>query len=115
MAKPNIVSKAAIVKYVKEAFDREDIERVWEYLGKKFGFNVPAWKIDFENSFLDSRRDGSIQDQFMEFGKKKIEPVLNDVLCRKDFPTWIKLLGFLLQDKINTLQNRDRSFKNRYG
>lgn len=115
MAKPNTVSKAAIVKYVKEAFDREDIEKVWVYLGKKFGFNVPAWKKDFEDSVLVSRRDRSVQDQFLEFGKRKIEPILNDVLCRKAFPTWIHLLGFLLQDKVNALQNRDRSFKKRYG
>jgi hypothetical protein len=115
MAKPNIVSKAEIVRYVKEAFDSKDIDKVWEYLGKKFGFNVPEWKTDFKNSFLTSKRDKSVQDQFMEFGKKKIEPILNDVLCRKGVPTWINLLGFLLQDKINTLQNRDRSFKKRYG
>jgi hypothetical protein len=115
MAKPNIVSKAEVVKYVREAFDSQDIEKVWEYLGKKFGFNIPAWKTDFINSFLTSKRDKSVQDQFMEFGKKKIEPILNDVLCRKQVPTWINLLSFLLQDRINALQNRDRSLKKRYG
>jgi hypothetical protein len=114
MATQKIVSKASIVKYVKEAFDREDIEKVWDYLGKKFGFNIARWKKEFEDSFLVSRRDRSIQDQFMEFGKKKIEPILNDILYRKKYPTWINLLAFLLKDKIIALQDRDRSFKKRY-
>lgn len=115
MAKPNLVSKALIVKYVKEAFDREDIENVWDYLGKKFGFNIPAWKKDFEDSVLISKRDRSVQVQFMEFGKRKIEPILNDVLCRNASPTWINLLAFLLESKIRVLQDRDRLFKDRYG
>lgn len=114
MAKDNIVSKAEIVKYVKEAFDPSDIEKVWAYLGKKFGFNVPAWKKDFENSLIVSRRDRTIQIQFMEFGKRRIEPILNDVLCRKNFPTWINLLAFLLEDKVRDLMQRDRSYKSRY-
>jgi len=114
MATGNIVSKAEIIKYVKEAFDRNDIEKVWAYLGKKFGFNIPAWKKDFENSLAISRRDRSVQVQFMEFGKRRIEPILNDVLCRKNFPTWINLLAFLLEDKVRALQERDRSYKDRY-
>jgi hypothetical protein len=115
MSNPNIVSKAVVVRYIKEAFERDDIEKVWTYLGKKFGFNIPAWKKDFENSFLVSKRDRSIQDQFMEFGKKRIEPLLNDVLCRKALPTWINLLAFLLRDKIDALQKREQAFKKRYG
>ena len=114
MSKANLVSKAIVVKYVKESFDREDIDKVWHYLGKKFGFNVPAWKKDFETSFLLSKRDRSIQDQFMEFGKKKIEPILNDILYRRRYPTWISLLSFLLKDKIEALKKRDLDFKNRY-
>lgn len=114
MSKSNLVSKAIVVKYVKESFDREDIDKVWSYLGKKFGFNVPAWKKDFESFFLLSKRDKSIQDQFMEFGKKRIEPILNDILYRRRYPTWIALLSFLLKDKIEVLKIRDRYFKGRY-
>lgn len=114
MAAPSLVNKAIVVKYVKESFDREDIDKVWNYLGKKFGFNIPAWKKDFESSFLLSKRDKSIQDQFMEFGKKKIEPILNDILYRRRYPTWITLLSFLLNDKIEVLKKRDRYFRDRY-
>ena len=110
----NLVSKAEEVKYVKEAFDKEDIDRVWNYLGTKFGFNVPGWRKEFEESFSVCKRDKSIQDQFMEFGKIKIEPILNDILYRKKYPTWISLLAFLLRDKITELQKRDLSFKERY-
>jgi hypothetical protein len=114
MATGNIVSKAEIVKYVKEAFDSDDIEKVWAYLGKKFGFNIPAWKEDFMNSLTISKSEKSVQVQFMEFGKRRIEPILNDVLCRKAFPTWINLLAYLLEEKIRALQQRDRYYKNRF-
>lgn len=114
MAKANIVSKAVIVKYVKEALDSDDIEKVWTYLGQKFNFNVPAWKKDFENSLSTSKNEKSVQVQFMEFGKRRIEPILNDVLCRKASPTWINLLAFLLEDKIRSLKHRDRYYKDRY-
>lgn len=114
MSRSNLVSKAEVVKYVKEAFDSEDIDKVWAYLGTKFGFNVPGWRKEFENSFLVGKRDKSIQDQFMEFGKIKIEPILNDILYRRKYPTWINLLAFLLRDKITALQKRDRYFRERY-
>ncbi len=114
MARQNVVSKAIIVKYVRDAFDVDDIEKVWQYLGHKFGFNIPAWKTEFENVFLQTKRNKSVQEQFMEFGKIKIEPILNDILYRKHYPTWIHLLAFLLQDKIIALQQRDRYFKDRY-
>ena len=114
MARANIVSKAIIVKYVKEAFDSDDIDKVWTYLGRKFNFNVPAWKKDFESSLLISKSEKSVQVQFMEFGKRRIEPILNDVLCRKASPTWINLLAFLLEDKIRELQNRDRYYRDRF-
>ena len=114
MAKANIVSKAVIVKYVKEALDTEDIERVWRYLGQTFNFNVSAWKKDFENSISISKSEKTVQVQFMEFGKRRIEPLLNDVLCRKAFPTWINLLAYLLEDKIQALQHRDQHYKDRF-
>lgn len=114
MAKGNVVSKAEIVKYVKEAFDPEDIERVWTFLGRKFHFNIPAWKDEFNQSLDLTIRHKSVPVQFMEFGKRKIEPLLNDILCRRNYPTWIILLSYILRDKIDTIQNRNWQFKNRY-
>ena len=114
MAKANVISKAVIVKYVKEAFDTDDIEKVWAYLGQKFNFNVPAWKKDFENSLSISKSEKTVQVQFMEFGKRRIEPLRNDVLCRKAVPTWINLLAYLLEDKIQALQHRDQFYKDRF-
>jgi hypothetical protein len=109
-----LVSKAIVVKYVKEVIGPKDIEKVWTYLGTKFGFNVPAWKKEFEGVLLLSRRDRSFEDQFMEFGKKQIEPILNDILLRRNYPTWINLLAFILKDKIEAQRNRDRYYDNRY-
>lgn len=114
MAKENIVSKAQVVKYVKDAFDPEDIERVWSFLGNKFHFNVPAWKKEFNQTLDLSIRHKSIQVQFMEFGKRRIEPLLNDILCRHNFPTWITMLSHILRDKIEILKSRNQRFRNRY-
>ncbi len=88
------------IKNVKDAMDVKDIDKVWAYLGKKFGFNVRGWKNEFNDYFNPYDRDKSIQTQFMEFGKQKIEPILNDILCRDKYPTWIYLLAYLLKDKI---------------
>ena len=114
MAKGNVVSKAQIVKYVKEAFDPEDIDRVWSFLGRKFHFNIPAWKQEFNESIDQTIRHKSVQVQFMEFGKRRIEPLLNDILCRRHYPTWIYLLSHILRDKIDTLRNRNQRFGNRF-
>ena len=108
------MGKATIVKYVKEAFDADDIEKVWLYLGNKFHFNIPAWKEEFNRSLDITVRHKSIQDQFMEFGKKRIEPVLNDVLFSHYNPTWIILLSDILKDKIDVLRSRDKKFENRF-
>lgn len=114
MAKGNVVNKAQIVKYVKEAFDPEDIDRVWSFLGRQFHFNIPAWKQEFNESIDHTIRHKSVQIQFMEFGKRRIEPLLNDILCRHHYPTWITLLSHILSEKIDTLRNRNQRFNNRF-
>lgn len=102
------------VQYIKDAFDEEDIDRVWEYLRKTFGFNVREWKTEFKASIEPLPRNTSIQEAFILFGKKKIEPLLNEILKRKQYPTWIGLLTFVLKDKIEGKQKRDLKYRNRY-
>ena len=102
------------VQYIKDVFDAADIDRVWEYLGKTFGFNISAWKEEFQTALGHFPRNTSVQEAFMTFGKQKIEPLLNEILKRKRHPAWIELLTFVLKDKIDEREKRDAYYKDRY-
>ena len=102
------------VAYIKEVFDPEDIEKVWTYLKTTFSFNTKAWKEDFNTERSRYPRNTSVQEAFMIFGKQRIEPLLNEILRRKRYPTWIGLLSFVLKDKIDKRKKRDAFYKNRY-
>ena len=102
------------VQYVKDVFEVEDIDKVWALLHKKFHFNVPLWRREFERELKRAPRFTSTQEVFMVFGKKSIEPLLNEVLKRERYPTWINLLSYVLQDKIAERKKRDDLYKERY-
>ena len=101
-----------IVKYVRKALDLKGIDLVWQYLGKKFGFNIKAWSKEFQNYLNPNDRDKSYQTQFMEFGKKRIEPLLNAILCRERYPTWIYMLAYLFRDKIDAFKKEIETYRN---
>jgi hypothetical protein len=103
------------VQYITSNFDEADIDRVWSYLGKKFGFNTPAWKKEFEQSVTPLPRNTSRQEAFILFGKERIEPLLNVILKRHRYPTWIRLLTFVLKDKIEVNRKLDMFYRGRYG
>lgn len=102
------------VEYINAVFETEDIDVAWTYLGKTFSFNIKSWKNEFEMERSHFPRNISDQEAFMIFGKRNIEPVLNEILKRKKYPTWIGLLTFLLKDKIEKRLQRDVFYKNRY-
>ena len=102
------------VEDVKNVFDAEDIEKVWEYLKVKFGFNVKVWKGEFENEIGIFPRFTSKQELFMIYGKKKIEPLLNIILKRDKYPTWINLLTYVLREKIERRKKIENLYKDRW-
>lgn len=108
------VNNSIIVRNVQQTFDIDDIDKVWSYLGKKFGFNLIAWRNEFGDYFNPHDRDKNIQTQFMEYGKKNIEPLLNEILKRERYPTWIHLLAYLLKDKIEQRNKRDQFYRGRF-
>jgi len=103
-----------VVQNIKDTLDKDDIERVWDYLGKTFGFNSGRWAADFNAAIKSLPRDRSVEEAFILFGKEKIEPLLNEILKRKQYPTWIELLSFVLKDKIDERHKRDKRYKKRY-
>lgn len=102
------------VQYLKDVLDVADIDRVWEYLGEKFGFNIIAWKEEFNTERSRLPRNTSDEEAFLIFGKQRIEPLLNKILMRRRYPTWIGLLTFVLKDKIDKRKKRDEYYKDRY-
>jgi len=102
------------VQYIREVFDVEDIDKVWTELGKRFHFNVRGWKKEFEMISINHDRFKDIQEVFLEYGKMKIEPLLNTILKRHRQPTWINLVTYVLKDKIEKRKRLDESYKDRY-
>ena len=102
------------VQYIREVFDVEDIDKVWTELGRRFHFNINRWKKDFDMMSTNHDRFKDIQEVFLEYGKIKIEPLLNTILKRHRQPTWINLVTYVLKDKIEKRKRLDESYKYRY-
>jgi hypothetical protein len=103
------------VQYIREVFEVEDMDRVWAELEKRFHFNIKAWKKEFEIEAYNHDRFKDLQEVFLEYGKKKIEPLLNIILKRERYPTWIKLVSYVLKEKIERRRMEDEFYRDRYG
>jgi hypothetical protein len=102
------------VQYIRDVFEVADIDKVWNELERRFHFNVKAWKKEFEVIASNSDRFKDLQEVFLEYGKMKIEPLLNIILKRHRHPTWINLVTYVLKDKIAERKKQDEFYKDRY-
>ena len=102
------------VQYIREVFEVEDIDKVWKELERRFHFNIKAWKKEFDVVASNHDRFKDLPDVFLEYGKMKIEPLLNTILKRHRYPTWINFVTYVLQDKIKSRKNKDQFYKDRY-
>src|SRR4051812_36723401 len=94
-----------IKRNIEEVFEETDIAKVWDYLNDKFGFNTKAWQEDFEK-YSASLPGKPSRKNFIDYGLKKIQPLLNSILMRKQFhPTWNSMLCWLLKDKFRERPN----------
>lgn len=99
--------------YIREVLTTEDFDKVWNLLEDKFSMNIVAWKELFAKAERTRGRFTSREEAFMIFGKQKIEPLLNDLLCRRRVPTWIYLLRYVLRDKLRSRDMRALHYQNR--
>jgi hypothetical protein len=98
---------------IEEVFEEADIIKVWEYLADKFGFNTKLWEEDFKK-YTANIPGKSIRKTFIDYGLKKIQPLLNSILMRKQYhPTWNNMLCWLLKDKLNERTNITSRYKRR--
>jgi len=102
------------VQYIREVFEVEDIDKVWDELERRFHFNIKAWKKEFAMIATNRNRFKDLQEELLEYGKMKIEPLLNTILKRRHQPTWINLVTYVLREKIQKRKSLDESYKNRY-
>jgi hypothetical protein len=87
----------------REPFDRFNevqMAGVWQLLGKRFGFNVPEWRMRFREYQLRYHRDLMEVEAFLVFGNKVLNPLLNQILQRKEgFPTFNRMVYFVMTGK----------------
>ena len=102
------------VQYIRDVFEVTDIDKVWNELERRFHFNIKAWKKEFEVIASNSDRFKDLQEVFLEYGKMKIEPLLNIILKRHRHPTWINLVTYVLKEKIERRKKMDEFYKARY-
>lgn len=102
------------VQYIREVFEIEDIDRVWTELERRFHFNIKEWKKEFEIVASNHDRFKDLQEIFLEYGKVNIEPLLNTILKRQRYPTWINLVTYVLNEKISKRKSQDDFYKDRY-
>jgi hypothetical protein len=76
------------------------MEKIWSFLSEKFSFNARGWKDDFKKYLAGQSREISERQAFVEFGLKKIQPILNGILKRSEYhPTWINLMRWIVKNK----------------
>jgi len=86
-------------------FQEAHIEKVWALLHEKFHFNLPEWKKEFKGFLGKQPRNTDITDAFLIFGSRFIDPVLNDILKRRNgYPTWNRLIEYV----INSFPNKEK-------
>ncbi len=87
-------------KDVENGFEEIHIEKIWSILNEKFSFNIKGWKENFKKYLASQSREISERQAFVEFGLKKIQPLLNGILSRAEYhPTWINLMRWVVKNK----------------
>ena len=76
------------------------VSLVWRELNERFGFDELKWKVRFGEYFKRRPRGTNLADAFYGFGNVHINPVLNEILCRKtEHPTFNKFVAYVVQTK----------------
>jgi len=87
-------------KKLIQNFQESDINKVWDELQTRFSFDIKSWKNKF-NEFLSSQpRNSTVEDIFLVFGNRRINPILNQILCRNElYPTFNNFVEYVLKKR----------------
>jgi hypothetical protein len=106
---------SVIPEDIRIVFDEGDIELTWDYLEKVFHFNKKVWKPIFEEKYLRSTRELTKMEIFVRFGREHFEQAINVILGRVEgHPTWLKLIRYIVRDKIREKQKEYDAKRNYY-
>jgi hypothetical protein len=80
-------------------YEETYIRLVWTELQLRFGFPTKPWK----KRFVDYCQQNNITDPvegFYKFGNDVLNPVLNEILCRKrGYPTFQRLVEYVTKKR----------------
>lgn len=77
-------------------YEQGYINLVWRELESRFGFPLKNWQKRFAE-YCDAKRVDSVTG-FYHFGHDVINPVLNEILCRRSgYPTFQKLVEYVMK------------------
>lgn len=83
---------------VEDELSPVHMAKVWELLEEKFGFNVKAWKKEYQDYFQQLPHSVSEKEAFVEFGAEFINPLLNKILKRREHHnTWGNMLKYIVR------------------
>jgi hypothetical protein len=91
------------VASVTDVIDVKDFDTVWNFLETKFGFSS-QWRIDWQLYIDEQARQNPDTHpvlDFLAFGCRNIEPLLNAVLCRNPYyATFSRMVFWLVRDRL---------------
>src|SRR5688572_14508787 len=88
---------------VTDVIEVNDFETIWTFIETKFGFSQ-QWRTDWQQ-YIDEQALGNPDSHpvldFLAFGCKNIDPLLNQVLCRNQYyATFSRMVFWLLRDRL---------------
>jgi hypothetical protein len=78
-------------------FEEANIRLVWRELECRYGFPLEPWKKRFAD-YCDKSQIKDPIEGFYKFGNEVINPVMNEILCRRSgHPTFLKFVEYVLR------------------
>ena len=100
MSRRSSFQNAGAKTTTENGFEEMHVAWVWEELHDRFGFPVKDWKNRFAEYLSKQPKEKDIAGVFLRFGHDHINPILNQILCRKDgYPSWNNLCEYILKKK----------------
>lgn len=91
------------VASVTDVIEVKDFVTVWSYLETRFGYS-PQWRIDWQQ-YIDEQMElnpeGHPVLDFLAYGCKNIDPLLNAALCRNQYyATFSRMVFWLVRNRL---------------
>jgi len=88
------------VASVTDVIDDKDFETVWNFLETKFDI-LPNGVSNGNNILINKNADTHPVRDFLAFGCKNVDPLLNAVLCRNQYyATFSRMVFWLVRDRL---------------